>query len=69
METEDKFLESFAERYRQCNFVRNVRKKDQYNLVGLEIEKGGPPYLLIEILTFDYNKLKLEDDNVQRKTL
>ena len=31
-------------------------------MVHLEFEKGGPPYLSIYILTFDYNKLKLEDD-------
>ena len=31
-------------------------------MVDLEFEKNDPPYPSINILTFDYNKLKLEDD-------
>ena len=60
METEDKFLDSFTERYKHCDFL--YAKNDQHKLVHLEFEKGGSPYLSIYILTFDYNKLKLKDD-------
>ena len=60
METEDEFLESFTERYKHCDFL--YAKNDQYKVVDLEFEKSYPPYLLIDILTFDYNKLKLEDN-------
>ena len=60
METEDEFLESFTERYKHCDFL--YAKNDQYKVVDLEFEKSCPPYLLIDILTFDYNKLKLEDN-------
>ena len=31
-------------------------------MIDLKVEKSGPSYLSIDILTFDYNKLKLEDD-------
>ena len=31
-------------------------------MVDLEFEKNDPPYPSINILTLDYNKLKLEDD-------
>ena len=39
-----------------------VSKKNHDKVVELELEKSSPSYLLTEILTFDYNKLKLEDD-------
>ena len=60
MEMEDKFLDSFTERYKHCDFL--YVKNDQYKVVELRVEKNGSPYPLIDILTFNYNKLKLEDD-------
>ena len=61
METEDKFLDSFPERYKHCNFLH--AKNDQYKEVELEFEKSYlPGYLLINILQFDHKKLKLENN-------
>ena len=37
-------------------------KNDQHKMVNLEFEKNDPPYPSMNILIFDYNKLKLEDD-------
>ena len=60
METEDGFIDSFTERYKHLEFL--YAKNNQYKVVDLEFEKSGPPYPLIDILIFDYNELKLEDD-------
>ena len=61
METEDKFFDSFAERYKHCDLLH--AKSDQYKVVELEIEKSDPPgYPLINMLEFDHKKLKLEDN-------
>ena len=54
----DEFLDSFTERYRHCDFL--YAKNNQYKVVDLEFEKNGSPYPPIDILTFDYKKLKLE---------
>ena len=37
MKTEDKFLDSFSERYRHCDFF--YVKNDQYKVLELEFEK------------------------------
>ena len=55
METKDKFKDRFAERYRHCDM-----KNAQYEVVDFEFEKNGPTYPPINVLTFEYNKLKLE---------
>ena len=61
METEDKFLGSFAERYKHCDFLH--AKNNQYKEVELEFEKSYlTGYLLINILQFDHKKLKLENN-------
>ena len=61
METEDKFLDSFAERYKHCQFLH--AKSHLYKVVELEFEKSDlPGYLLINVLQFDHKKLKLEDN-------
>ena len=40
MEAEDKFLYSFAERYKRCDFLH--AKNDQYKVVELEFKKSDP---------------------------
>ena len=37
-------------------------KNDQYKVVDKEFEESDPSCLPTDILTLDYNKLKLEDD-------
>ena len=37
-------------------------KNDQYKVVDLEFGKNDPSYPSIDILIFDYNKLKIGDD-------
>ena len=62
METEDKFLDSFSERYRHCDFF--YVKNDQYKVLELEFEKTSSFECqpVVDILQFDYKKLKLEED-------
>ena len=61
METEDKFSDSFVERYKHCEFLH--AKDNLYKVVELEFEKSDlPGYLLINVLQFDHKKLKLEDN-------
>ena len=60
MEKEDKFLDRFTERYKYFHFL--YAKNDQYKVVDLKFGKNGPSYPSIDILIFDYNKLKREDD-------
>ena len=60
MEEKDTFKDSFIERYRHCDFL--YAKDDQYKVVELDFEINGPLHLLINILTSEYKKLKLENN-------
>ena len=51
---------SFTERYRPCDFL--YARNDQWKAVDIKFEKNASLYPSIDILTFDYNKLKLEDN-------
>ena len=60
METEDTFLDSFTESYTDCDFL--YVENNQCKVIDLKsLKKNASPYPPIDILTFHYNKLKLED--------
>ena len=60
METKDTFLDSFTESYTHCDFFVCEKQSVQDDRLK-EFEKNASPYPPIDILTFHYNKLKLED--------
>ena len=64
MGTKDEFLEAlefFSERSRPGDFL--YTRNNQYRMVKLEFEKSDlSEYPPVDILQFDHNKLKLEDN-------
>ena len=57
---EDEFLDSFTGEYKHWDFLYS--KNDQYKVVDLEFGKNDLSYPSIDIVVFDYNKLKIEHD-------
>ena len=56
------FRDIFEERYRHCAFLY---AKKEYKVVDLNLEKkNGPPYLLINILTFEYDMKITYDEKI-----